>query len=425
MDPATLSKLLTPEGWALLGALPPYDEKLAMPLAMRLRDEGVDPDLAAAALTQSRLRAKARAKLGDFADGMLFTPDGVEQATRLVVAALHARRYLAAGVTKVADLTSGIGADALAFAGVGLRVIATDVDEVTAAIATMNLRHFPEAEVRHADGLSLDLRAEGVDGVYADPARRTRGGRRIFDPQAYAPPLDAVWALRSEVPAVGIKVGPGIPHQGLPADAETQWVSVDGDVVEAGLWFGPLAPDGEGRSALILHTRGAGALTRTLRSAVPVGAHAAGPAYDEAPPVGPVGAYLYEPDGAVIRAGLVGQATQELGGRLLDPTIAYVTTDQPAPATAVDPASGQAPLATGYRVLDVMPFGVKRLKAYLRERNVGRVTIKKRGTAVTPEQLRSQLSLRGPEEATLVLTRVAGAQQVLVVDPVTHAADET
>jgi hypothetical protein len=404
MDPSSVSKLLSPDGWALLNSLPPYDEKQAMALATRLRADGVDADLAAAALTQSRLRAKARAKLGDFADGMLFTPDGVEQATRLVVAALHARRYLGAGVTKVADLTSGIGADALAFAGVGLRVLATDVDEMTAALATVNLRHFPEAEVRHADGLTLDLAAEGVDGVYADPARRTRGGRRVFDPAAYAPPLDAVWALRSQVPALGIKVGPGIPHQGLPAEAETQWVSVDGDVVEAGLWFGPLAPDGPGRSALVLATSGGQATSRTLRTD--------GDGADLVPEVGAVGAYLYEPDGAVIRAGLVAHAADELGGRLLDRTIAYVTTDQPA----APPPPGSAPVATGYRVLDVMPFNLKRLKAYLRERGVGRLTIKKRGTAVTPEQLRSQLAPKGDAEATLVLTRVAGAQHVLVVE---------
>jgi len=407
MDVASLTKLLSPEGWALLNALPPYDESRAMALATRLRSEGVDPDLAAAALTQSRLRAKAAAKLGPFAEGMLFTPHGLEQATRLVVAAVHARRYLSAGVGKVADLTCGLGADALAFAGVGLDVLAVDVDEATAALATVNLRAFPEAEVRHTDGLTLDLVAEGVDGLYADPARRTRGGKRVFDPAAYAPPLDAVWALRDQVPALGIKVGPGVPHQGLPADAETQWVSVDGDVVEAGLWFGPLAPEGPGRSALLLQTQDDGhqaASSRVLHGR---------PGDDQVPDVGPVGSYLYEPDGAVIRAGLVAPAAAELGGRLVDRTIAYVTTDSPAPA----PPSGTAPLATGYRVLDVMPFGLKKLKAYLRERDVGRVTIKKRGTAVTPEQLRAQLSLRGDAEATLVLTRVAGRQHVLVVDP--------
>ncbi|GAB2505273.1 50S ribosomal protein L11 methyltransferase [Promicromonospora xylanilytica] len=418
MDAAILSKLLSPDGWALLGALPPYDERHAMKTVTTLRENGVAPDLAAAVVTQSRLRAKARTKFGDFADGMLFTADGLEQATRLLVAALHARRYLDAGVTALADLTCGIGADSLAFAGTGLRVVATDLDECTAAIARWNLRHFPEADVRHADGLALDLRAEGVEGVYADPARRVSGGsgarsRRVFDPRAYEPPLDAVWALRETVAAVGIKVGPGIPHEGLPDDAETQWVSVGGDVVEAGIWFGPLALDGPGRSALVLRTFTDDdgkdhTLSRTVRGS------------DVVPDVGEVGQYLYEPDGAVIRAGLVGQAAAELGGRLVDPTIAYVTTDSPAelpPSRPTDSVGAQAPIATGYRVLDTMPFGLKRLKSYLRARDVGRITIKKRGTAVVPEQLRKQLVLTGTEEATIVLTRVAGNQQILLVEP--------
>jgi hypothetical protein len=393
VDAAGLTALLAPEGWALLSALPPYDEKLAMTISARLRDEGLDPVLVAAALTQSRLRAKAHAKLGDFADGMLFTQAGLEQATRLEVGAHHARRYRDAGVSHIADLTCGIGADAMAFAGVGLRVTASDVDEMTAAIATVNLRHFPEAVVRHGDGLTLDL--ADVDGLYADPARRTSRGTRLFDPAAYAPPLDSVLALRSSVPALGLKLGPGIPHAALPDDAQAQWVSVDGDVVEVGLWFGPLAPEGPGRSALVL-TDGA--------------AHVVAPGPDGPALVGagPVGAYLYEPDGAVIRAGLVGDVAVRVDGRLIDPTIAYVTSD----------VLHRDPSATAYRVLDTMPFGLKRLRTYLRERGVGRLTIKKRGTAVVPEQLRKQLDLRGDGEATIVLTRVAGHQQVLVVEVV-------
>ncbi|WP_298456236.1 THUMP-like domain-containing protein [uncultured Cellulomonas sp.] len=394
MDAAGLTKLLSPQGWALLSALPPYDEVRTMALSEQLRRDGTDPELVAAALTQSRLRARAQAKFDTFADGMLFTPAGLEQATRLTVAAHHARRYVDAGVTRVADITCGIGADSLAFAGVGLGVLAAEQDELTAALATVNLRHFPEAVVRHTDGLTLDLRAEGVDGVYADPARRVTSGRRVFDPAAYSPPLDAVQALTAQVPALGVKVGPGIPHSALPADAETQWVSVDGDVVEAGLWFGPLRTDGPGRTALVL--RG--------RSAHAVRDEGAQPA-----DVGPVGAYLYEPDGAVIRAGLVAQVAREVDGHLVDSTIAYVTSTN----------LHDTPLATGYRVLDTLPFGLKRLRTYLRERGVGRLTIKKRGTAVVPEQLRKQLDLRGAAEATIVLTRVGGSQQVLVVDPVT------
>ncbi len=394
MDAAGLTKLLSPTGWALLSALPPYDERRTMALSERLRREGLDPELVAAALTQSRLRAKAHAKFGDFAEGMLFTAAGLEQATRLTVAAHHARRYTAAGITKVADLTCGVGADSMAFAGVGLQVLAVDLDEVSASVATVNLRHFPEAEVRHGDGLAVDLEAAGVDGVYADPARRTSSGSRVFDPAAYAPPLDAVLALRSRVPALGLKLGPGVPHSALPDDAEAQWVSVDGDVVELGLWFGPLAPDGPGRSALVLRPDGA----HVLRSGVE------GP---PAPPVGPVGAYLYEPDGAVIRAGLVADVAVAVHGRLVDRTIAYVTSDVLRPT----------PAATAYRVLDTLPFGLKRLRTYLRERDVGRLTIKKRGTAVVPEQLRAQLSLRGAAESTIILTRVDGRQQVLVVEP--------
>ena len=394
MDADGLTQLLSPAGWALLSALPPYDESRAMALSERMRDEGLDPALVAAALTQSRLRAKAVAKFGDFAGGMLFTGAGLEQATRLSVAAHHARRYRDAGSTRVADLTSGIGADAMALAGIGLRVLATDVDEATAAIATVNLRHFPDAEVRHGDGLALDLEGEGIDGIYADPARRTSSGSRVFDPSAYEPALDRVLALRDRVPALGVKLGPGIPHAALPMDAHAQWVSVDGDVVEVGLWFGPLAPEGPGRSALVLRDGQA----HTILASNPDGIYR--------PPSGAVGAYLYEPDGAVIRAGLVGELADQVRGRLVDPTIAYVTADVLTPV----------PTATAYRVLDILPFGLKRLRTYLRERDVGRLTIKKRGTAVVPEQLRKQLDLRGDAFATIILTRVAGSQQVLVVE---------
>ena len=117
--------------------------------------------------------------------------------------------------------------------------------------------------------------------------------------------------------------------------------------------------------------------------------------------------YLYEPDGAVIRAGLVAEVARAVDGGLLDATIAYVTATQ-----LID-----TPFATAYRVLDELPFGVKSLRAYLRARNVGRATIKKRGTAVSPEDLRRQLTLKGDAEVTIILTRVAGAQRVFIVEP--------
>lgn len=390
MDLDGIATLLTRDGWALLETLPPYDEDTALALGERLRREGHPPDLVAAALTQSRLRAAARAKFGPFADGMLFTPAGLEQATRLPVAARHAQRFATAGITRLADLGCGIGADAMAFAGLDREVLAVERDEVTAAVATVNLRHWPEAEVRHADATTTDL--SDVGGAFLDPARRSASGKRLLDPREGSPPFGFVLELAGRLPAVGVKTAPGIPHHLVPEGAEAQWVSVDGDVVEAGLWFGLLARDGVRRSALVL----AGDAATEVSD---VGL--------ETPEVGAVGQVLYEPDGAVIRSGLVGQVAAAVGGRLLDRTIAYVTADRRV----------QTPLATAYAVEDVFPFGLKPLRTWLRDRGVGRLTIKKRGTAVDPDVLRKQLRLAGDAEATIVLTRVAGRQSVLAVRP--------
>jgi THUMP domain-containing protein len=396
VDLEGISALLTEQGWALLESLPPYDEAEAMTLGERLRAAGHPPALVAAALTQSRLRAAARDKFGPFAAGMLFTPTGLEQATRLQVAARHAQRFASAGVERVADLGCGIGSDSMALATFDREVLAVERDELTAAVATMNLRHWPEATVRCEDATAADL--TGIGGAFVDPARRTASGKRLLDPREGSPPLSFVLDLARRLPAVGLKTAPGIPHHLVPEGAEAQWISVAGDVVEAGLWFGLLAREGVRRGALVLPADGD-------ESASPAEVTDAGM---PEPEVGQVGQVLYEPDAAVIRAGLVGQVAAAVEGRLLDRTIAYVSADRLV----------RTSLATAYAVEDVFPFQLKSLRTWLRDRGVGRLTIKKRGTAVEPEQLRRQLRLEGDGEATIVLTRVAGRQSVLAVRPV-------
>ena len=126
--------------------------------------------------------------------------------------------------------------------------------------------------------------------------------------------------------------------------------------------------------------------------------------------VRPVGRFLYEPDGAVIRAGLVTAVAAACDGGLVDEHIAYVTTDADGTATPT-------PFARGYEVLEELPYREKALRAALRERGVGRLTIKKRGVDVVPEELRKRLALSGDAEATIVLTRVAGAGTALLVRP--------
>lgn len=399
MDLAGISGLLTETGWALLESLPPYREDEALALGEQLRQAGHDPALVAAALTQSRLRAAARGKFGPFADGMLFTATGLEQATRLSVAARHAQRFVSAGIDRVADLGCGIGADSMALATFDREVLAVERDEVTAAVATMNLRHWPEATVRCADATTTDL--TGFGGAFVDPARRGETGKRLLDPRLGSPPLSFVLDLAARLPAVGVKTAPGIPHHLVPEGAEAQWISVAGEVVEAGLWFGLLARDGVRRSALVVPGDGEEASPVELSDT-------------DLPTVGagPVADYLYEPDGAVIRAGLVAQVAAMVGGHLVDPTIAYVTS----------PTLVRSPLARAYTVEDVFAFQLKTLRSWLRDRGIGRLTIKKRGTAVQPEQLRRQLKVSaawGDAEATIVLTRVSGRQSVIAVRPIT------
>nr|WP_240895561.1 class I SAM-dependent methyltransferase [Kineococcus siccus] len=366
-------------------------------LGQRLRAEGHEAALVAAAMTQARLRGRARAKLGPRADRLLLTAPGAEQATRAAVAAGHAHRFAAAGLDRVADLGCGIGADALALLDAGLSVLAVDADPLTAAVAAHNLADAVaagRAEVRCADvtaGVVDELGAG--DGAWFDPARRTSSGRRVFDPEAVSPPLSFVLATADRVPATGAKLAPGLPHALVPAGAEAQWTSVDGDVVECALWTGPLARPGVHRSARLLRGGRELRLDDTAASRTDVG---------------DVGAYLHEPDGAVIRAGLVGAVVAELDGRLVDETIAYVTTDSPA----------TSPFARAFRVEDVMPFGLKALRSRLRALDVGTLTVKKRGTAVDPDDLRRRLGLRGRGSATIVLTRLRGRQSVLLVSDV-------
>ncbi|MFK0155125.1 methyltransferase domain-containing protein [Streptomyces sp. NPDC090493] len=383
-----LSPLLTPEGHALLDEVrdtAPADE---LAVATRLRREH-PAELVSAALAQARLRQRAAAKFGEADAGrMFFTPNGVEQSTRASVAAYRAQRLKALGVTSVADLCCGIGGDAIALARAGIRVLAVDRDPVTAATARANAEALGLAdliEVREADVQEVDT--AGHDAVFVDPARR--GGRgRIFDPEAYSPPLSWAVATASTARVAALKVAPGIPHEAVPAVAEAEWISDGGDVKEAVLWFGTGAP-GAVRATLLPGPR------TLLGRGLPD------------PAVRPVGRYLYEPDGAVIRAHLVAETAGELAGGLIDPTIAYVTADT---LRATD-------YATAYEITDELPFNVKRLKALLRERAVGNLTVKKRGSAVEPEELRRKVRPQGPNAATVFLTRVAGAPTMLLGHP--------
>ena len=412
MDAAMVDRLAAGEGWALLQSLPPYDEAGSLHLQDRLREAGFAADLVAAAMTQSRLRARATDKFGDFAAGMLFTADGLEQATRLAIAARHAHRYAAAGVREVHDLGCGLGADAMAFAGLDLAVHAVDADATTARIAAVNLRHWPSARVTH--GLAEDVRLPQGDvrrhvGLWLDPARRVRGvadvnGRtkRVFSLDAISPSWSQVLAFADDVPATGAKLSPAFPHGSVPRGAEAQWTSWHGEVLECAVWWGPLVGTA-GRTAAVC--------TDTSTSVVTEDDAADGAEHPVLGSVAAMGEWLYEPDRAVIRAGLTGALVSSVEGTELAKGVGYVTSS----------VARDLPWARRFRVVEAMPLSTKRLARWLRDRGHDRVTIKKRGVTLDADVLRRQLKMTGRgkcgSEAILVLTRVGGSQAAVVVTP--------
>ncbi len=354
--------------------------------ATRLRNR-FGPDLAAAALHQAALRRRASAKFGADAAAMFFTRAGLEQATRPEVADQHAARLVGSGARRVIDLGCGIGSDALAFARAGLEVVAVEIDPDTAAVARGNLG--PDTTVICADAevVAADLVQPG-DAVFADPARRNEHGR-VWRVEDFTPRWSLITGLLDGRRVAGVKLGPALPASFIPAAAEAEWLTHRGDTVEVALWAGPDAVPGR-RSALILPE------ARLI-------ARHAGPL-----DVGPLGAYLYEPDGAVIRAGGVAQLGADLQAHLLDPHLAYLTGDQLV----------LTPFATAFRVLDQLPYGVKALRAWVKAHDVGRLEIKKRGVDVDPAELRKRLRPNGSASATLVISRTPRGALVAVVERV-------
>jgi len=382
MDLETFEQLLTPEGQLLLSevaARAGVESDLA--LGTRLR-KAYAPGLVAAAVTQNHLRGKAAGKFGADAARMYFTHDALEQSTRMSVATHRATRLASTGATAAVDLGCGIGGDLVALARAGIAVRGVEQDPVRAAIAAANLHALGlPGEVVRADAQDVAIGPDEV--AFVDPARRDARGR-TFSTADLQPPWDWVRDLLSGRAVA--KLMPGLAHDVVPPGVEAEWVSDGGQLVEACLWGVPFATTG--RRATVLPS-GAGLVDAGVTAEV-----------------GDVGTHLLEPDDAVIRAGLVGELAATIGGWLPDPHIAYVSTD-----AAVD-----TPLARAFRVVEELPFREKPLKAALQAREVGTLTIKKRGVDVVPEELVRRMKLKGPRTAIVVMTRVQGQGRAYLVE---------
>lgn len=377
MDLATVGFLASPEGESHIGSVGVVtDDDLLSTIAGLRRT--LDRSTAAAVVETARLRVRATEKFSD-PTRMLFTAPGLEQATPEACARLRANRFR--GQRRIVDMGCGIGADALALSDRG-SVVAMDVDPVTASIAAHNLRG--RAHVVVGDALSPPLEVMEA-AVFIDPARRD-GGRRIREPERWSPPLDRAVALARRARLGAVKVAPGLDHGLIPHDASAEWVSLDADLRECVLWFGT---DDD----------------PAVRSAVDAGT---GERVTDTPhtdgPVAPIGAWLHEPDPAVIRSGLVANLAERLSLHRIDHRIAYLSGSGPVTSA----------LVRSYEVESVLPFNLKALRSHLRELGVGSVTIKKRGSPLDPEDVRRRLDLGGDLHRVVVLTRV-GDDPVAVV----------
>jgi SAM-dependent methyltransferase len=379
-------------------------ESLSAAQRMRAR---FGPELAAGALTQESLRRRAVAKFGEDARGMFFTRDGLEQATRPAVAAHHAERLRTGGATGVVDLGCGVGSDAIAFLRAGMSVRAVEVDPETAAVAAANLgsvsagsragagsRGRPTYDVVVADverDIASLAEVTPADWAwFADPARRDRTGRvwRLSD---FSPSWPFVLRLLSGDRMAGVKLGPALPHAEIPSGVEAEWVSHSGTTLEAALWTGGDAiPDG--RRATVIERGGGSASLLVDDTAASL-------------EVGPIGRYVYEPDGAVIRAGAIAMLAARLHATSIDPKIAYLSSDEVV----------RTPFAQAFEVLERLPYAEKALRGWLREREIGSLEIKQRGIDLDPAQLRRRLAPRGSGSATFLLTRSPKGASVLAV----------
>ncbi|MEX2290257.1 MAG: class I SAM-dependent methyltransferase [Mycobacteriales bacterium] len=378
LTPEQVRALLSPQGRHAVEAAELLDLSPAARVrtAEAVRTFGV---LGPLALEQALLRERARAK-HPRGHELWWTGPALEQASSYDLATHRARLF----DRPVLDLCCSVGGDLLALP---VGSVGVDLDEARLLLARANAEVLGrEVRLLRADAARVRL-PPGAD-VVVDPARRA-GGRRVFDPRAYSPPLDVVLSWRDRVRSLVVKVAPGVDHDALPPDVEVEVVSLRGDVKEAVLL------SGAGRSG---HRRSATLLP---------GPHTLLDHPVEAPAVRPPGRWLLEPDGAVVRAHLVAQLAAQVGGWLVDATIAYISADTRVPT----------PYGTWYEVLEVLPFGLKTLRERLRAHDAGSVVVKKRGTAVEPDVLRRQLKLTGTREVTVVLTRAAGRQIAMVVRP--------
>jgi SAM-dependent methyltransferase len=306
-----------------------------------------------AALTLAGLRHQARTKFTR-ADQMWFDRTRLEQSTQELVARHKAQRFARCSDQTVLDLCCGLGADALAIAEQA-RVLAVDASPLATWYTRQNAAVYEVAE--RVGTLVSPAESVEVTGrfVHLDPDRRTNGQRQVFG--------------------------------GKFAGCEIELISVQGECKEATIWFGALRDPAPFRATVL-----------------PSGATIAGDPWDYRPRVTPLGPYLFDPDPAVVRAGLVDCLAESIGLTRIDDAEEYLTGDQPV----------RSPFVRGFEVLADLTNNPTEIRDYFRKSSFGQVEIKCRHIRVDADAVRRKLPLPGKEPGVLLFVRAAGKARAIV-----------
>ena len=401
------SRLISPEARRIqevLATLPASDPLTRITALRRALPES-DAELVAAVATQARLRERARPRLGPWADELVLSDAGLQQATRADVArhrATSLRNRLSSlarpgSHERVADLGCGLGIDSLALAEAGFEVLAVEQDPWTAEAAAANSRRYDSSiTVQCADARDIDL--SGSSAAFCDPSRRTTSsnaqgsrGRRVTSPDEWSPPWSWVTALAGRMPVVA-KAAPGLSAARVPADAEIEWIDADGELVEACVWFAPLAGPSRRRATVLVGGRAESIVAAATTSESTTSVHG----------------FLVEPSPAVRRAGLVDELATRLDVARLSTEGAWLTSDT-APQTA---------LAQSWRVLGEVPADPRELRATIADR--GSVTWKTRDIGISAEDMDARVghrAVRGGAAITIAWVRTSRGSVAVEVAP--------
>lgn len=384
MTPADLDFLISSQGEALLNYLMSQDTspKNHLALVTSLRKTYPIAHISPA-LTLVQTRQKAVSKFGDMAYQLFFTPDALEQASDPAIRAYRARKF---ADRVVVDNCCGIGADTLAMADMAQLVIGVDSDPVRIGMARLNAERLGITNTQFVVDDVTTRPLSPSQAFFFDPARRDDMGDRLFGVENYIPPLSTIRRWDGHFGAV--KLSPAVKLDELSGyDGYTEFISVSGDLKEAVLWLGDVKSP-----------------RATLIAEGDIHHWDAPDSMPDTKPLSSPRAWLIEPDPAVIRAGLVQDMAQKWGMFMLDEQIAYLTGDH----------HPRSIWARAWQIHDWMPFHLKKLRAYLRERNIGHITVKKRGSPITPESLIAQIKPKGDNACTLVLTHYLGNPIIII-----------